>query len=97
MSTSTYWEMLDTEHPEYVSELVSLINISTNYDAPTPIAVFLDLIGYSEEYYGEPIVLSQVKRMDYLSLSYLADAVQEYVKRPLDVIEWYNKLQDTGE
>ena len=92
MTSTKYWEMLDTDHPEYVSELVSLINLSMNYDAPAPMTVFLDLIGYSYENYGETSSLKQVNYMDYLGLGYIADALQEYVKRPVDVMDWYNKL-----
>lgn len=92
MSNATYWEMLDTEHPSYVTHLVALINLSHNYDGATPLHAFLDMVGFSEHEYGISLC-GEMPTLDYMSLDYLANALQEYVVRPHDVLDWYRQLQ----
>jgi hypothetical protein len=88
----TYWEMLDTAHPEWVSGVVALANWSHSCDYPTPMTFFLDLIGYSEEHFGEKLCKGIPDHLDYLELDYLADAIKEYSARPLDVHSWVSLL-----
>ena len=91
MASTRYWEMLDTDHPEYVKDVAGLANWSHNCDHPTPFALFLDLIGWSETELGENIT-SKLPRLGYLELDYLAEAIREYAKRPNDVHQWVNEL-----
>jgi len=93
MASNKYWEMLDTDHPEYVTDVVGLANWSHNCDHPTPFAVFLDLIGWSETELGENITGNKLpNRLGYLELDYLAGALVEYSKRPNDVHQFVTQL-----
>jgi hypothetical protein len=83
------------EAPLYELEGVSALwSLSSNYDYPTPATVFLDLIGYSVEELGEPLTTMQeaVKVLDFLALSYIADALQEFANRPDDVRVYVRNL-----
>jgi hypothetical protein len=91
MASTKYWEMLDTDHPEYVTDTVGLVNWSHNCSHPTPFALFLDLIGWSETELGENIT-SKLPNLGYTELDYLAGALVEYSKRPQDVHQWVNQL-----
>lgn len=92
MASKKYWDMLDTKHPEYVKEVVALINWSHNCDYATPFDVFLDMTGWSETEIGVNICKTIPNNIGYVELSYLADALKEYVKRPNDVHQWISEL-----
>jgi len=85
--------MLDTEHPPYVEHLVGLINWSMNCEYPTPLSLYMDIIGYSEEHHGVRLCHHKSPKMGYLEISYLAEALEEYSNRPKDVEEWITKLE----
>lgn len=81
-------EMRKTE--KFVS-IEALYNWGLNYDyEKNPFTFFLDLIGYSEENFGEKLVPKAV--LDYLGLDYLADALKEFVTRPLDAENYIREL-----
>lgn len=52
----------------------------------------LDLIGWSANELGEHLWQQNSPGLGYLELSYLADAIQEYTKRPNDVYKWVTEL-----
>lgn len=91
MPSQKYWEMLDTHRPEYVENLVSLVNWSENCDFPTPFNLFQDLIGYSMEQYGENYC-TKIPFVGYKELSLLGKALNEYSNRPQDVEDWMHEL-----
>jgi hypothetical protein len=71
-----------------------LYNWGRNYDyTQNPFTFFLDLIGFSEENYGEKLVPKA--NLDYLGLDYLADALKEYVVRPGDAETFIQALLDS--
>jgi hypothetical protein len=83
------------EAPQFNLEGVSsLWSLSSNYDYPTPATVFLDLIGYTVEEIGEPLTTMKeaVRVLDYLAISHLADAIQEFANRPEDVRVYVRNL-----
>lgn len=90
MFTHEYWQMLD-DHPPHVTNLADLIGWSHNCDFPTPLHVFMDLTGYSEENWGENYC-TKMPRLGYLELSKLGKAIDEYTVRPHDVHDWLKKL-----
>lgn len=92
MASDKYWEMLDQAHPDYVEELVALANWSHNCSHPTPMGLFLDIIGWSEAEMGENLCGDKFPSMGYLEIGYLADALQEYANRPTDVYQWVTEL-----
>jgi hypothetical protein len=86
----TLQEMRKTE--KFVG-IEALYNWGTNYDyEQNPFAFLLDLIGFSEENYGEKLVPKA--NLDYLGLDYLADALKEYVVRPDDAQTFIQALLD---
>lgn len=83
-------EELQEAPPDYAKETAQLLSWSANYDHPTPAALFLDIIGYSDEHMGEPLFdLRKVsERFGFMEIGYLADALNEYANRPGDVMEY---------
>jgi hypothetical protein len=83
-------EMLKTEK---FASIAALYNWGLNYDyAQNPFSFLLDLIGFSEENYGDKLVPKA--NLDYLGLDYLADALKEYVVRPDDAQTFIQALLD---
>lgn len=90
----TYRKLIDNA-PGYADKVASLWDWSENCNYPTPATLFLDLIGYSIEEYGELLCGDMVKvisNLGYLEISMLGEALEEYATRPLDVIEFVEKL-----
>lgn len=86
------WEFL--EQPNDVApEAQQLYSWGLNCDrAANPFLLYLDLIGYSQENYGENICQT-VPDLGYTELCYLADALNEYAtSRPRDVRGWVDDL-----
>jgi len=87
-------EVLDSA-PNNLADIVALYRWGTNYDWETnPWALFLDLIGYSVESYGETIY-NLHNAFGYLELDYLADALKCYARKPLEVWELIEQLEGT--
>jgi hypothetical protein len=83
------------EASERFDKTASLWDYSTNCEYPTPATLFLDLVGYSIEEYGEPLITDMteiINRLGYLELSLLGEALDEYATRPRDVIEYVEAL-----
>mgnify|MGYP000594813937 CR=1 FL=1 len=60
---------------------------STNCDQPTPASFFLDLVGVSEDIFGEKMV-GEIPQMGYVELDLLGKALVEYSDRP-DIVRHY--------
>lgn len=82
------------EAPTYCVGVASLYRWSANYDDFKPFRKFLDLIGYSEQHYGEPAGdwSAPSSGLGYMELGYLAQALEDYSNRPQSVEEWINEL-----
>jgi hypothetical protein len=92
MPTTDIWTFTD-EAPAYAERTSSLWHWSTNFDAGTgPFALYLDLIGWSDDVLGEPIYNLSTADLGYMELDRLADALKEYAERPTDVREWVDEL-----
>jgi len=91
----TIWELLENPKPNQ-EHTAGLISWSMNYDQKTgtPYHLFLDLIGYSADNYGEPLFnLSNVQKvMGFMELDYLGDALKEYAENPQAVLDF---IEDT--
>jgi len=72
---------------------------SMNYNFPTPFNVFMDLIGFSKEEFGENLVTDPSAVLGYLELDYLADSLKEYAHNPEDVTKaiWKIIHAESGE
>jgi len=87
-------ERHEQKHPN----IVALYNWSTNYEYPSPMTYFLDLIGYSTEEFGDvqadwPKVTEKINLWE---LAYIADALQEYLKDAERSYEVIKDLMDFG-
>lgn len=83
-------EILDAE--SQAEGVADLYRWSSNYDAPTPFGLFLDLIGWSEDQLGMPLhdLAKAHEQLGYLELGMLAKALDEYSDRPgvvMDAVE----------
>jgi len=93
-----YYDLLE-DAPAYAEHVAHLWSWSENHQYPTPATLFLDLIGYTLDQYGETLVqdlASAVTRLGTMEIAYLADALNEYANRPGDVTEYVEKLIGEG-
>lgn len=85
---SSKLEQLFDNPPERFKSLVGMWQWSYNCEAPTPSAIFLDLVGWSEETLGDSLALGKpgwdAGSLGAVELSYLGDALSEYADRPTD-------------
>ena len=95
------WEFLDQEttNAEGVRELAFFSASNQNVKRGTTFGVFLDLIGWSEEKYGQSLVSNPSGLIGYVEADLLADALKDWSNRPLDVEAWVDKFLavDSGE
>lgn len=107
------WEYTEAA-PPYAEAVAELWSWSLNYgaaDPANPWALFLDLIGWSDEHYGERISTwsadrDTLSRMGYrnatfslgwVELDKLGRAMCAYADRPRDLDEWLSGLMECGE
>jgi hypothetical protein len=93
----TIWDLLESPKPSQ-EHTAGLISWSMNYDLKTgtPYHLFLDLIGYSDENYGEPLFnLANVQKvLGFMELDYLADALKEYAENPQAVLDFIQAIDN---
>lgn len=63
---------------ERFPKISALYEWAQNYDFPSPWAVYLDLIGFSQEELGTRLWTDKRSYLGYLELDHLADALLEY-------------------
>lgn len=88
---SDRWELLDNA-PEFAKNTADLIRWSSNYQAgntASPIIPFLALIGYLDDVIG--VKETKISRTGAVEMTYLADALNEYANRPLDVWDFVER------
>lgn len=86
------WGALENP-PTGCEEVADLYSWSLNYDpGKGPFALFLDMLGWSEDELGEPIYQLSSASLGYVELDKLADALKEYTERPHDVREYVDRL-----
>lgn len=79
-----FWDVVE-QQPEWAEPITDLAKWATNYEwQQSPWALFLDLIGYSAEYIGEPLTNLNVFTLDHVGGSKLADALIVWANRPAD-------------
>ena len=90
MSVWTYTE----ETPDRFASLVALWSWSLNFshtDKGNPFPLFLDIIGYSVDNWGETLT-REVVPLGYIESSRLADALETYSTDPHGVTAWLDGL-----
>ena len=95
-NNQNFWELLQ-DPPANVSETNALIEWSMNYDIKTgtPYHLFLDLIGYSHENYGEALYKGNPRNvLGFMEIDYLGDALKEYATNPQEVEAWIDALTE---
>jgi hypothetical protein len=80
---------------ERFPHIVGLYQWSTNYEAgKTPFTLFIDLIGYTQEQYGEALYNLDKPQLGYLELDYLGDALKEYATIGQDAYDFVVRILD---
>lgn len=102
MTTMDIWTMLEQKPPLGCDAVQDLYSWSLNYDAGKgPFALFLDLLGWSDEHMGEPIysLADASSKLGYVELDKLGLALREYAERPNEVREYVDALMaaESGE
>lgn len=90
--TVSIWEYTEAA-PDHLEAVRDCWSWGLNCDASAnPWLAFLDLIGWTEEQYGEP--LWQGATLGYLECDYLAHALRTYADRPQEVWDWIDGLME---
>jgi hypothetical protein len=93
MATQKLYELLEKNDNRF-EPICGLYSWSENFDGQNPFAVFLDLIGYSNERFGSSLTtwagLESV--LGYVELDYLADALKMYAVKPADVRDFIDLI-----
>lgn len=88
------WDYLEQENPhaQHTQALYAWgLNCERNSN---PFLVFLDLIGWSDDNHGEPL-MDKPTSLAYVELEYLTDALKEYTNDPHRVSAWVDGLMNT--
>lgn len=84
----TVWDYMDNTHAPHAQHAQYLFTWGLNYDrANNPFLVYLDLIGWAEENYGERMLLD-FPILGYLEMDLIGDALKEYANNPQSVDRW---------
>jgi hypothetical protein len=84
--------ILDEDAPPGCEAVQDLYSWSLNFDpGKGPFTVFLDLIGYSQEQFGENLAGGEYN-LGYLEHEKLGDALKEYANNPSAVEDYVNEL-----
>ena len=93
--TKDIWAILEDSPPEHCDSVQDLYSWSLNYDAGTgPFTLFLDLIGYSFDEYGEALYTLTDASLGYVELGKLAAALNDYSDYPATVEYYVRTLMD---
>lgn len=83
---------LDLSYEQTYEIVADLFSWSNNYDFPSPASLFLDLIGYSEDHYGERLCSAGTPNLGYREHHLLGWALVAYAHRPSAVLSQVHKL-----
>jgi hypothetical protein len=87
-----FWALLE-DPPKACADVAALWSWSLNYDAGKgPATLFLDLIGWAQEEYGQALYNLADASLGYRELEYLRDALSEYLADPHSVREFVSTL-----
>jgi hypothetical protein len=88
------WTLLEQDAPTGCESVQDLYSWSLNYQAGQgPFTLFLDLIGYSEDEYGDTMWQGKPSSgLGYVELGKLAAALTSYANRPQDVTSYVGAL-----
>lgn len=93
--TQDIWAMLEENAPDGCADVQDLYSWSLNYDAGKgPMTLFLDLIGWSDNNYGETFYDLSDMSLGYLELDKLARALSAYALNPRSVERYVDALME---
>jgi hypothetical protein len=95
----TFWELIETP-ADNVADVTELIHWSMNYDirTGTPYHLFLDLIGYSFENFGERLYQGEPSAvLGSLEMDKIGRALIEYSSNPQAVEDWITLLMNKAD
>lgn len=93
--TLDIWQLLEVDAPEGCDAVQELFGWSLNYmPGEGPFNLFLDLIGWSEDNYGESAIRASAFRYGYLECAKLGDALTAYADAPHAVREYVDTLMN---
>jgi hypothetical protein len=93
--TEKFFNLCDNA-PTYAERTAHLFSwCEGNYNFPAPSSLFLDIVGYSEEHYGENLTSRKMPALGYLEIDLLAKAMTEYATRPAEVYAFIEELMDS--
>jgi hypothetical protein len=93
--TTDIWQMLEQDAPAGCAAVQDLYSWSLNYDAGRgPFTLYLDLLGWSEDHFGETMFSLSDASLGYLELEKLAAALTEYADRPHEVRAYVDALME---
>ena len=93
------WDYLERDN-QYAQETQQLYSWGLNCERTSnPFLVFLDLIGWSMDNYGDFLTMNGgitgFSHLGYMELDYLANALKEYADDPERVRSWVDGLMNT--
>lgn len=95
----TVEDILLDDRTERLEPIKDLWRESDNYDFPSPLTLFLDLIGYSKEEYGVNFTtLDQIEaKLGYHELGSLGEALVTYSDRPEETLRLIKDLVEADQ
>jgi hypothetical protein len=86
------YEVIDAP-PAHCESIASLYSWSTNFQAGEgPFTLLLDLIGWSDEQYGENLYTLKPASLGYMELGKLGDALSAYADHPNEVYAYVDRI-----
>lgn len=87
------WSFLETANGTPMEPVADFYSWSLNFNAgQTPFTAFLDIIGWSQEQYGEALYKWNNVTLGYVELSKLATVLELYSTMPSHVIEFTEEI-----
>lgn len=98
MASQEMYDLLEKESATKLEPICKLYFWSENFEGSSPFGVFLDLIGYSNDYFGGTLTTwaSLQSVLGFMELDYLADALKVFASHPMDVEDFIGRLHDSG-
>ena len=91
------WALLEQAAPEGCESVQDLYSWSLNYDpGKGPFTLYLDLIGYSDDVYGEPMFDLKNASLGLVEIDKLAAALTEYANAPGTVRPYVDQLMQAA-
>lgn len=88
------WDLYENP-PTYAQGVADLAEWSLNFDyGQRPYLLFLDLIGYNSEEYGETFTNLDTLNLGYVEISKLSTALEEYACDPHRVTDFIKELEN---